>query len=31
MHTVRIGRVNVADITGVCDTPDLGSNPSMPI
>ena len=24
------GRVNVVDITGVCDTPDLGSNPSMP-
>ena len=24
------GHVNVVDITGVCDTPDLGSNPSMP-
>ena len=24
------GRVNVADITVVCDTSDLGSNPSTP-
>ena len=28
--SLLLGHVNVADITGVCDTSDLGSNPSMP-
>ena len=28
--SLLLGHVNVADITGVCEPSDLGSNPSMP-